>query len=345
MLFKTREVDGEPEITPVGCLFIIITLPFWALVALLSPLSKFFRRESATLYTVKPLSPEMVRRRRKRFFDKVKVIPEEFWDTDISYKQIEVPKRSGGYRLLSIPSDSLKTLQKTLAVAFEDELAPRVHKAANAYMKGRNTVTNAVPHLGCKVLVKLDIKDFFPTVSKEMIKPTIASLAYYEPGLIARLVDLCISENGLPQGAPTSPLLSNLVLREFDIAAYRLANLMNAKYTRYADDLTFSLQTDDPVKARKIVVAVRDLLAKRGFQLNEKPNKLKILRGHQAQQVCGITLNSGKPTISKKQRRKLRAAKHAVQKGEAPDLGLNQIKGWESYIDHVHHYKISESRS
>lgn len=345
MLFKTREVDGEPVITPVGCLFIVISLPFWAVVALLSPLFKLFRRESETLYTARPLSPEMVRRRHKRFFNKVKVSPQEFWDTDISYKQIEVPKRSGGYRLLSIPSDSLKMLQKTLAIAFEDELASRVHKAANAYIKGRNTVTNAIPHLGCSVLVKLDIKDFFPTVSKEMIQPIIAPFAYFEPEAINRLVDVCLIENGLPQGAPTSPLLSNLVLRDFDIAAYRLASLMNAKYTRYADDLTFSLPTDDSVKARKIVAEVRSLLIERGFQLNEQPNKLKILRGHQAQQVCGITLNSGKPTISKKQRRKLRAAKHAVRTGVVSESRLNQIKGWESYVDYVHLHKTSKSRS
>ena len=144
-----------------------------------------------------------------------------------------------------------------------------------------------------------------------------------------------MTDKGLPQGAPTSPILSNLVLRKFDIAAYQFANLMGAKYTRYADDLTFSLTMDDPIEVRKIVSGVRSMLAEHGFELNEKPNKLKILRGHQAQQVCGITLNSGKPTISRKQRRKVRAARHAIENGRPASMSLASVEGWESYIGHV----------
>ena len=151
-----------------------------------------------------------------------------------------------------------------------------------------------------------------------------------------------MTDNGLPQGAPTSPILSNLVLRKFDIA-YQFANLMGAKYTRYADDLTFSLSEDDPIKAKKIVSGVRSLLAEHGFELNEKPNKLKILRGHQAQQVCGITLNSGKPTISKKQRRLVRAARHAIENGRPASMSLASVEGWESYAGRISNWSSDEA--
>ena len=168
-----------------------------------------------------------------------------------------------------------------------------------------------------------------------MIEPIIADFTLREPKAIERLLDICVTDKGLPQGAPTSPILSHLVLRDFDIAAYRFADLMSAKYTRYADDLTFSLEEDDPAAARKIIGAVRSMLAEQGFELNEKPNKLNILRGYQAQQVCGITLNSGKPTISKKQRRKVRAARHAIENGRQASMNICAVEGWEGYIRHV----------
>jgi len=236
---------------------------------------------------------------------------------------------------LSIPIAELKKTQKMLARAFERELGDQVHKVANAYVKGRNTVTNAVPHLGCAVLVKLDIKDFFPSVTRDMLRPMLWRFVYQEPKALERLLDLCMTANGLPQGAPTSPILSNLVLRKFDVVAYQYANLIGAKYTRYADDLTFSLAEDDPIKARKIVGAVRGMLADHGFELNEKPNKLKILRSHQAQQICGITLNSGRSTISRKQRRKVRAARHALDNQLKASMSLAAVQGWESYISYV----------
>ena len=110
---------------------------------------------------------------------------------------------------------------------------------------------------------------------------------------------------------------------------------MSATYTRYADDLTFSLEEDDPAAVRKIVGAVRSMLAEQGFELNEKSNKLNILRGHQAQQICGITLNSGKPTISRKQRRMVRAARHAIENGRLASMSLGAVEGWESYLRYV----------
>lgn len=340
MIFKTREADGESVLTGFGCLFVLITMPIWIVIGLASSVFRSATSSSTADESFKPLSEETVRRRQKRFFSKGNLGPEEFWEVEISYTQVKIPKRSGGTRNLSVPSSSLKGLQKQLAKILEAELGSKVHKTANAYVKGRNTVTNSLPHVGCAILIKLDIKDFFPTVTREMLAPIISAMAFYEPKTISRLLDICVTENGLPQGAPTSPILSNLVLRDFDVAAYRLAARIDAKYTRYADDLTFSLETDDSKKARKIVAAVRNMLAERGFELNEKPNKLKILRRHQSQQVCGITLNSGKPTISRQQRRKLRAAKHAATKGEVPESRLNQVNGWESYVAYVQNFKV-----
>ena len=340
-MLETRESDGETVITSTGCFLLLLTLPFWlVIVAILGLYEKIFGNAGSASDSVKSplrngLSEETIRRRQKRLIQKIDLVPGEFWDTEVQYTVTEIPKRSGGTRTLSIPSEPLKATQRRLAKALQAEFGRRVHETANAYIKGRNTITNAVPHLGCTVLIKLDIKDFFPSVTRGMIQPIISDFAFREPKAIERILDLCMTSKGLPQGAPTSPTLSNLVLRKFDIAAYQYANLMGAKYTRYADDLTFSLVEDDPIKARKIVNGVRNMLAEQGFELNEKPNKLKVLRGHQAQQVCGITLNSGKPTISKKQRRQVRAARHAIENGRPASMSFASVEGWESYMGFV----------
>ena len=353
MLFKTRESDGDTVITPLGCLFVLLTLPVWIVIGLgyglykaetidshVPPPSRRGRQRDEGWGSLDDswrdrIGPVATKRRQNKLIKRLRFGAERFWETKVEYTTAEIPKRSGGIRVLSIPSPELKKTQKMLAHAFERELGWKVHKVANAYVKGRNTVTNAMPHLGCAVLIKVDIKDFFPSVTRDMLRPLLWYFVCREPQALERLLDLCMTDNGLPQGAPTSPILSNLVLRKFDIAAYQFANLMGAKYTRYADDLTFSLTVDDPIKARKIVSGVRSILTEQGFELSEKANKLNILRGHQAQQVCGITLNSGKPTISKKHRRLVRAARHAVENGRPASMSLASIEGWESYIGHV----------
>ena len=353
MLFRTREADGDTVITPLGCLFVLLTFPVWIVIGLGYGLYKAATIDSHLTSSGRSsrsgdqgwsqltdswrssLGSVATTRRQNKLIKRLRFGAKRFWGTKVEYTNAEIPKRSGGTRELSIPGSELKKIQKMLARAFDRELGGQVHKVANAYVKGRNTVTNAVPHLGCAVLIKLDIKDFFPSVTRDMLQPLLWHFAYREPKALERILDLCMTDNGLPQGAPTSPILSNLVLRQFDIAAYQFANLMGAKYTRYADDLTFSLTEDDPIKARKIASGVRSLLTEQGFELNEKPNKLKILRGHQAQQVCGITLNSGKPTISKKQRRKVRAARHAIENERPASMSLASVDGWESYIAHV----------
>jgi len=353
MFFRTREADGETVITSVGCLFVLLTFPAWIVIGLVYGLYKAATIDShLSSPSRSPRSSDLgwdeinrspldglgwlaTRRRQNKLMKRLRFGAKRFWGTKVAYTTAQIPKRSGGTRELSIPSSELKKTQKMLARAFERELGGKVHKVANAYVKGRNTATNAVPHLGCAVLIKLDIKDFFPSITRDMLRPLLWYFAYREPKALERILDLCMTDRGLPQGAPTSPILSNLVLRKFDIAAYQFANLMDAKYTRYADDLAFSLVEDDPIKARKIVSGVRSMLAEQGFELNEKPNKLNILRGHQAQQVCGITLNSGKPTISKKQRRQVRAARHALENGRPASMSLASVEGWESYIVHV----------
>jgi len=311
------------------------------LIALM-PLMIIFQIIMAPLkFVYEILTAPFEERRRKReakirnqsdhlsFFTNDNFTPYDFWLTEITYKTAFINKRSGGKRKLSIPNDDLKDIQRQLAKYLQAQIGKKVHTCANAYVHGRGTVANARPHLGASVLLKLDIKDFFPSVQKEQLHATLASVTPNDV-LVKRLVDLCYSEDGLPQGAPTSPLLSNLVLRRFDIALYRVCALAGAKYTRYADDISISLSKDDSKKIGHLIKAVESELANDGFKLNK--DKIRVLRPHQAQRICGVTINSGKPTISRKQRRVLRAAKHRQLAGQETSFTPEQIAGWEAYI-------------
>jgi len=136
---------------------------------------------------------------------------------------------------------------------------------------------------------------------------------------------------GLPQGAPTSPIIANSILSSFDTSLASLCKAKGYAYTRYADDISISMPNDDAIAIKNVIGYVDFNLEKNGFELNKKHTKLKVLRKHQAQRICGITINSEKPTISRKQRRLIRAAKHNIKNGKKTTLTMNQIDGHEAF--------------
>ena len=149
------------------------------------------------------------------------------------------------------------------------------------------------------------------------------------------LKKLVYSEHGLPQGAPTSPVISNLVLSNFDKEVYALVTSLNGAYTRYSDDITISFKEDSSQKVAQVIKFVEAKLAENGFKLNKKKGKINVLRPHQAQRICGVTINSGKPTISRKQRRLIRAAQHNAKQGKPTTFTEEQIKGHLSFQTYV----------
>jgi RNA-directed DNA polymerase len=364
-MFKKREADGETVLIGglPGCLFfifILLLLGYWLIVAAASLLEYVFSNpaESAgsfiaivtTGWLLILLSEKLNEiENTKTFFKSLGIDSYRFWKTSIEYSIASIPKRTGGSRQLQIPNKELKALQTQLAVNIEKTLGKEVHQCANAYVRGRSTVTNTIPHLGAKVIIKLDVKNFFPSVSSEHIGPWldqfVAKLARKNYAkLTKRLKDLILFENQLPQGAPTSPILSNLVLLKFDIAMQRMAFANGARYTRYADDITLSLRVDKKSSVGTLIKLTRVILARSGFRLNETEKKIVVLRPHQHQQICGITINSGRPTISRRQRRELRAAAHAISKGKETSYTTSQLSGWLSYVSHIQKYELPKPR-
>jgi RNA-directed DNA polymerase len=249
---------------------------------------------------------------------------EELAKFEPRYRSVAVPKRTAGYRKLLIPDKYTKRLQRRILRRLLGKL--RAHQAACGFERGRSIVHNALPHVGRAVVIKIDVEEFFPTTRAERLDAYFRRIGWNRDAA-ALLVRLVSYEGGLPQGAPTSPRLSNLVNYSVDVALSSYAARGRGAYTRYADDITFSFpHGDHPEFVRWIVHATRRVLVKVGYTMHER-RKLSIRRRHQQQTVTGLVVND-KVQLPRKTRRWLRAVKHRAATGGASTLRPEQIDGW-----------------
>ena len=197
------------------------------------------------------------------------------------YRRFTVPKRSGGQRTILEPEPKLKQLQRRVHRRLLRRL--RCHEAATGFRPGLSIVHNALPHVGKAVVVRMDLFQFFPQTRAERVRRYFRFLGWNRRAVNA-LVQICTYRGGLPQGAPTSPVLSNLVNYPLDARLAALARRLGADYTRYVDDLTFSFAEDDPAAVRYLVRRTKSILAEYGYWINHH-KKLRISRPHQQQLV------------------------------------------------------------
>ncbi|MFT3789169.1 MAG: reverse transcriptase family protein [Tepidisphaeraceae bacterium] len=258
------------------------------------------------------------------------------------YVQFMVPKKSGGERLLSAPHKHLATAQQWVLDAILRKLP--VHDAAHGFVNGRSILTNAKPHVGRAVVVNCDLTDFFPSITVHRVIGFFRHLGY-SPAVatvLALLVTECprrkarfagktwhiaVGPRGLPQGACTSPALSNLIARRLDSRLSGITRKLGWTYTRYADDLTFSCNTATP-SVGYLLARVRHITGDEGFAINEK--KTRVLKRSARQAVTGIVVNV-EPSVPRKTRRRLRAIlHHAKHEGLATQQrpGRANITGW-----------------
>ena len=200
------------------------------------------------------------------------------------------------------------------------------HPAAHAYERGRSIATNALPHVGQDMVVKLDVKDFFPRTSAHRIGAYFVAIGWSDQ-VAALLTKLTTADGGLPQGAPTSPRLSNLVNYRLDARLAGLAAGFGARYTRYSDDMTISL---NPVgrPMRTLMWMVKTVLNDYGYKLHQR-KKLAVLRRHQRQQVTGLVVND-MMNLPRKTRRLLRAVEHRMATGGPATMTADQLAGWRA---------------
>ena len=213
------------------------------------------------------------------------------------YHKAKLPKKSGGYRNLSVPDEVLKSIQRRIADVLLIHMP--VSRYAKAYQFGSSTLRNAKHPVGKQVVLKLDILHFFDSIRYSAVKDKVFPEEIYAEPLRILLTMLCYHKDSLPQGAPSSPAITNIILYEFDELIGQWCRERGIAYTRYCDDMTFSGDFDPA----EVVRFVRLELRKMGFLLNEQ--KTRIQRPGQQQTVTGIVVNE-KLSIPADYRRKLR---------------------------------------
>jgi len=172
---------------------------------------------------------------------------------DTNYTTFEIKKRSGGTREIRAPISALKILQEKLCYILQ--LIYRVRRPVHGFAIGRSIVSNASPHVGKSFVLSVDIEDFFPSINFGRVRGMFMAAPYDVPERAATvLAQLCCYDNQLPQGAPTSPVVSNMVCGKLDSELHRLARRNRCVYTRYADDLTFSPWNPDVTRFPRALV-------------------------------------------------------------------------------------------
>lgn len=249
----------------------------------------------------------------------------------MTYKTVHVAKKRGGQRKLLIPNDKLKKIQRLILRRVLQKL--RSHPAATGFEESSSMVHNALPHAGGRVIIKLDVIDFFPSTRAERVEAYLRRVGW-NADAAKLLTQLCTHKGGLPQGAPTSPRLSNLVNYQFDWRLQRFVHRRNGAYTRYADDITISFPSDCPRRIRGTIQFVRRLAKAHGYTIHTR-QKLRILRPHQQQRVTGLVVNE-KVQLPRQKRRRLRAIAHHLRTGRPATLSAAQMEGWAGLMNMIH---------
>ena len=261
------------------------------------------------------------------------------------YRYHWIEKRRGGHRLIEKPKDALKLIQSELLHRILDLIPP--HDAVHSYRAGRGVISYAAPHCDQPLLLRLDIADFFPTLQAGRVRALFRTAGY--PDAVASLLaDLCCAKTPapiltdapselswdqakslgsphLPQGAPTSPALSNLLGFRLDCRLAGLARSIGASYTRYADDLAFSGDR----RIAGIAPMVAGILIEEGFSPNHR--KTRLLRRATRQRLGGTIVNSGSPNIERQDFDRLKATLHncarlGVSSQDREQLGTEKFR-------------------
>ncbi|WP_262273409.1 retron St85 family RNA-directed DNA polymerase [Microvirga yunnanensis] len=220
------------------------------------------------------------------------------------YRHYSIPKRSGGERKIAEPLPSLKEIQHWILSNILNKIS--VHPAAKAFCAGKSIKENARFHKSQKTVLTIDIKDFFPSIGAGRVFNVYRSLGYSSQ-VASALTDLSCLERQLPQGAPSSPALSNIVCLTLDRRLFGFARKNNLRYTRYADDMTFSgneIGSDE-------IDFVYKVISKSGFEPNLQ--KTRVLRLNQRQIVTGVVVNE-KLQAPRELRRKLRQQAYYIER-------------------------------
>ena len=216
--------------------------------------------------------------------------------SDQLYNNVDIPKKLGGYRTIDIPIEGLKYVQRWIL----DNILYNIptSTASTGFVPKKSIKENAEKHVNKDCVITFDIKDFFPTIKFEEVF-RIFNYFGYTNDMSYVFAKLCTRLGSLPQGAPTSPYISNIACLKLDKRLLNLTQSLNANYTRYADDMTIS----GGRFLIKYLDLFKEIISEEGFVINNKKTNIKYR--HDRQMVTGLVVNE-KVSIPKKTKRYLR---------------------------------------
>jgi len=230
-------------------------------------------------------------------------------------------------RIIQSPRVGIKVIQKWFGYHLAQAI--ELSDAVVGFVPGRSAVHGASQHCGADWAYSTDIRDFFTTTPIGMVLDALARLGYSKDAA-ALLARLFTYQGTLPQGSPASPVLSNLVFQDVDSFFEKTASEMNARYTRYADDVVFSGKGVFPEDLKQIVT---DAITSKGWAIS--PHKESLAVRPSRLKVYGLIVEGDEPRLTKGYRNRIRAFKHLKKNGQIREDDLDRINGHLSYADWV----------
>lgn len=213
---------------------------------------------------------------------------------DNCYRTFNIPKRSGGFRTISAPLPGLKSIQFSLfkkLLICKDDIDSSLHRTPNishGFEKGRSIFTNAKNHRNKRIVLNIDLENFFPSIHFGRVKGFFEKNFYFKlpPNIATIIAQIACYKGSLPQGAPTSPIIANFICASLD---YRIANLskkFHLNYSRYADDLTFSTNEKEFISSLPLFLnKLEKEINRAGFSINSNKTRFSIKTSRQSVQV------------------------------------------------------------
>lgn len=238
------------------------------------------------------------------------------------YITFQVPKKKKGeFRTIDAPCAGLKMIQRALNLIFQTIYTP--HEAAMGFVPHRSVVTNARVHVGQKYVYNVDLKDFFPSITSGRLFKRLQVAPFYMDKKMASIVtDLCCytnadGKNVLPQGAPTSPTITNFISEHLDRKLSKLARAYGMKYTRYADDITFSCSSNMFAEDGKFCKSLQNIIEnEEHFKINT--DKTRLCHSGERQEVTGLTVNE-QTNVTRKYVKQMRLFLHIWEAKGLPE--------------------------
>ena len=223
------------------------------------------------------------------------------------YFQFQIPKKKAGeFRTITAPNAGLKCIQRCLNAMLLEKFT--AHPAANGFVPGKSIVDNAKVHLGQRYIYNIDLKDFFPSIKVGRVYACLQLPPFsFDKNTASLIADLCCHDGVLPQGAPTSPTITNIVCKRLDWRLSKLAQRYNMRYSRYADDITFSSMENLFHDDGDFIKSLHYFIDKEGFCINDAKTRLNSY--YQRQEVTGLTINE-KPNVTQKYVKLIRIVLH-----------------------------------